>query len=265
MAGGTSAPSTPYLLQSHRPSQRGTLISHPRNPGRIAGLWYLLLVLLGPLRLIVIPSKLFVRDNAPATIANILAHERLFRLGMASDLAVTLVVVLLTLALFRLFEPVDRHLAALVVILGGVMPGTLYLVNVVNDSAVLLVAKGPAFLAAFTPPQQQALAMLLLRLHDLQNTAAETLWGAWLIPLAILTWRSRFLPRFLGIWLALNGLAYLILSLTGVLAPQYNSRLFTLFQPALFAEMAFMLWLVIKGTSPKKSAPPMVNHSVNKT
>ena len=79
------------------------------------------------------------------------------------------------------------------------MPGVLYLVNVANDAAVLLVAEGPAFLAVFTPPQQQALAMLLLRLHDLQNTAPETLWEAWLIPLGLLIDRSRFLPRLLGI------------------------------------------------------------------
>lgn len=30
------------------------------NPGRVAGLWYLLLIVLGPLRLIYIPNKLFV-------------------------------------------------------------------------------------------------------------------------------------------------------------------------------------------------------------
>jgi hypothetical protein len=37
-----------------------------RNPGRVAGLWYLLLVVIGPLRLIYIPSKLFVHGNAAA-------------------------------------------------------------------------------------------------------------------------------------------------------------------------------------------------------
>jgi hypothetical protein len=60
-------------------------------------LWYLLLVLLGPLRLIYIPSKLFVAGNASATVSNIAAHEWLFRLGMASDLAGALVLIFLTL------------------------------------------------------------------------------------------------------------------------------------------------------------------------
>ena len=34
------------------------------NPGRVAGFWYLLLVVIGPLRLIDIPSRLFVKGNA---------------------------------------------------------------------------------------------------------------------------------------------------------------------------------------------------------
>src|SRR5437773_9431026 len=61
-------------------------MSWTRNPGRVVGFWYLLLVLGGPLRLIYIPNKLFVHDNAAATASNIAAHELLFRFGMLSDL-----------------------------------------------------------------------------------------------------------------------------------------------------------------------------------
>lgn len=88
-------------------------------------------------------------------------------------------------------------------------------------------------------------------MHDHQNTAAEILWGLWLIPLALLVYRSRFLPRFLAVWLVINGLAYVVLSLTGVLLPQFQDRVFTYAQPALFGEIAIMLWLVIKGSKPQ--------------
>src|SRR2546430_15633271 len=57
-----------------------------RNPGRVVGFWYLLLVLGGPLRLIYIPNKLFVHDNAAATAGNIAAHEWLVRVGKLDDL-----------------------------------------------------------------------------------------------------------------------------------------------------------------------------------
>lgn len=61
-------------------------MSSTYNPGRVAGFWYLLLVVIGPLRLIYIPSKLFVHGDATATVNNIAAHEWLFRFGMVGDL-----------------------------------------------------------------------------------------------------------------------------------------------------------------------------------
>jgi hypothetical protein len=222
-------------------------MSSTRNPGRVAGFLYLLLVLAGPLRLIYIPNKLFVHGNAAATAGNIAAHETLFRLGIVTDLFGAVVIIFLAMALYRLFKGVDQNLAALVVILGGVMPALIYFVGVVSDSAALTLVRGADFLAVFDKPQRDALAMLFLHLRDEQNTAAEVLWGLWLIPLAILTYRSRFLPRFLGVWLAINGFAYVLLSLTGEFLPQFQDKVFLYSQPALFAEIAFMLWLLIKG------------------
>jgi hypothetical protein len=138
----------------------------------------------------------------------------------------------------------------MVVIFGGVMPALLDFVGVVSDAAALMVVRGGGFLSAFDKPQQDALALLFLRLRDHQNTAAEILWGVWLMPLALLVYRSRFLPRFLGVWLALGGFAYVILSLTGELLPQYQGKVFAYFQPAFFGELAIMLWLLIKGARP---------------
>ncbi len=226
-------------------------MSSTRNPGRVAGFLYLLLVLAGPLRLIYIPSKLFVEGNATATANNIAAHELLFRLGIVADLFCAVILIFLVLAFYRLFKGVDRNLAVLVVILGGVMPATIYFINVVTDAGALMIVRGADFLSVFDKPQRDALAMLLLNLHDHQNTAAEILWGLWLFPLAILVYRSRFLPRFLGVWLILNGFAYLVLSFTGLLLRQYQEKVFLVSQPALFAEIALMLWLLIKGATPQ--------------
>ena len=114
--------------------------------------------------------------------------------------------------------------------------------------------RGRAAGAAQRNPRIEAedmVACSVCGLHDHQNTAAETLWGAWLLPLAILVYRSRFLPRFLGVWIAVAGFAYVILSFTGVLLPQYQDKVFTISQPAFLGEVAFMLWLVIKGAKPQ--------------
>jgi len=224
------------------------------NPGRVAGLWYLLIVLLGPLRLIYIPSKLFVKGNATATVGNIAAHQWLFRAGIVSDLIGGVVLVLLVLAFYRLFRGVDQNLAVQVVIFGGIMPALLYFISVVGDIAALAITRGIDFLSVFSKPQLDALAMFLLVLRDHQYTAAEILWGVWLFPLGILIYKSRFMPRFLGIWLILGGLSYVALSLTAVMFPAYQDKVFKISQPAMFGEIALMLWLLIKGARPSSQA-----------
>jgi hypothetical protein len=236
------------------PFTEGGNMSTTNNPGRVAGLWYLLLVFIGPLRLMYIPGKLFVHGNAAATVGNIAAHEWLFRAGIVSDLVGGVVLIFLTLAFYRLFKGVDKNLAVMVVIFGGVMPALLDLVGAALDGVTLLIAHGADFLSVFNKPQQDALAFLFLKFGDEQTNAAEMLWGIWLLPLAALTYRSRFLPRFLGVWLAINGVAYVILCLTGELLPQYQSDVFNYGQPAFLAEIALTLWLVIKGARPSIDA-----------
>ena len=223
-------------------------MSSTRNPGRVAGFWYLLLCVIGPLRLMYIPSKLFVPGNATATVDNIAAHQWLFRFGIVGDLLCGVILIFLVLAFYRLFKGVDQNLAVLVVIFGGVMPALINFVGVVSDAGALMVVRGADFLSVFDKPQRDALAMLFLHLRDHQNTAAEILWGVWLLPLAVLVYRSRFLPRFLGVWLVINGV---IMSLTGILLPRYQNNVFMISQPALFGELALMLWLVIKGARPQ--------------
>jgi len=226
-------------------------MSSTHNPGRVAGFLYLLLVVLAPYRLIYIPSTLFVSGNATATASNITAHELLFRLGIVTDLLCGTILVFLSLALYRLLKGVDQSYAVLMVILGGLMPAIIDYLNVLNDAAALLLVRGADFLSVFEKPQRDGLAMLFLRLHHQEIVAAEILWGLWLFPLAILVYRSGFLPRFLGVWLTINGFAYLAMSFTGLLLPQYEDAVSNIAFPALLGEMAFMLWLVIKGARPQ--------------
>lgn len=217
---------------------------------RIAGLLFLLLVLTAPIRLVYIPATLFVSGNAGATIANIAAHETLFRFGIFADLLAGVFTLLVTLALYCLFASVDRRLTTLVVILGGIFPTAIYFFNVLNDAAVLLIARSPDFLSVFDKPQRDALAFLFLRLHGLEIGAAMVFWGLWLLPLAALILRSGFLPKFLGWLLILNGFAYLAQSVTWSLLPQFDNMVTRIAAPLQFAEVLFMLWLLIMGARP---------------
>lgn len=180
------------------------------NPGRRVGLLYLLLPTAAPLRLIYIPAKLFVAGDAAATANNITTCETLFRSGMVAELFAGVAGLFLTLAFYGLFSRVNRRLAVLVVILGGVLPAAMYFANVWTDAAALTLARGGGglltasgrnVLSAFDESQRQALMMFFLHLHNQVINAAQIFWGLWLLPLALLIYRSRFLPGFVAVWL----------------------------------------------------------------
>jgi hypothetical protein len=97
------------------------------------------------------------------------------------------------------------------------------------------------------------LAILLLKIGDYGALAQEVFWGLWLFPLGFLTYRSNFLPRFLGVWLIINGCAYLVLSFVSILLPQHKDTVFTFAIPAMLAEVVFMLWLLIMGARAAKN------------
>jgi hypothetical protein len=196
-----------------------------------------------------VPSKLIVHGNAAATANNIAASETLFRLGIAAQLIGSAGFIFVALALYDLLKGVNRRHASLMVTLIVVSIPIAFL-NELNSIAALVLVRGADFLSIFEKPQREALAMLFLNLHGQGIVVAEIFWGLWLFPLALLVYRSRFLPRFLGVWLALAGFAWVILSLTGILLPQYYDKVFTFTQPAVFGEIGFMLWLLIKGATP---------------
>ena len=227
---------------------------------RIAGFLYLLLVLSAPLRLIYIPSTLFVHGDAAATAGNIVAHELLFRFGIVADLFSGAIGIFIMLALYRLFKGVDQSLAVMMVIL-GVMPDAIYFFNVLNDFAALILVRGSTYLSVFDKPQRDAMAMLFLSLHEQVIVAAEIFWGLWLFPLALLVYRSRFVPRFLGIWLVVNGFAYLVLSATGLLLPHYMDVVSNIAFPAQLGEVALVLWLLIMGAKLRPSTAPVAQTS----
>ncbi len=224
-----------------------------KKNARVAGFLYLLL-LGAPLRLVYIPSTLFVSGNATATANNIAAHELLFRLGIVGDLLTGTFSILLLLALYRLLKGVDQGLAVLMVILGTLMSTPIYFLNTLNDVAALLFARGGDFLSVFDKPQRDALAMLFLRLHYHGVLVNEIFWGLWLFPFGLLVYRSRFLPRILGVWLIINGFAYLATSFTGLLLPQYERMVSKIAFPAMFGELAIILWLMILGAKEQPSA-----------
>jgi hypothetical protein len=122
------------------------------------------------------------------------------------------------------------------VILGSLMQTPAYVINTATDAAALLLVHS-----------DPAMAMLFLRLHHDLDVANAIFAGVWLIPFGLLVYRSRFLPRFLGVWLILGCFGWLAFCVAGILFPGSEDKVFSYGQPVFFGEVVTMFWLVIVG------------------
>lgn len=223
------------------------------NSGRLAGLLYVLASIPGFFALMYVPSKLIVHGNPAATASNIAASETLFRLGIAADLAGQALFIFVALALYELLKGVnERHALYMLILILTAIP--IAFLNEVNALAALALVRGADFLSVFDKPQRDAMAMLFLHLHGSGFEVAEIFWGLWLFPLGLLVYRSRFLPRILGVLLMIACFAYLANSVTALVLPRYERMVSRWMSPLQLAEVVFMLWLLIVGAKPKPLA-----------
>lgn len=224
-----------------------------RRKAALAGSLYLLLVLVAPVRLVYVQNELFVPGDVAATMAHIAAHPGLFRLGILGDLFCATLEVFLTLALFQLFRAVDRRAAVLMAVL-GLMPVPLYFFNVFNDVAIAYLVLGDGAAAGAGNTTTALLVGLAGELHDTGVHVLQIFWSAWLFPLALLAYRSRRVPRFIALWLGINGVAYLALSLAGLVAPTILGAVSILVLPAQLGEVVFTACLLcIAVFSPRRA------------
>src|SRR6266513_5839977 len=156
-------------------------MSSTKNPGRFAGLLYVLMSILGFFAMAYVPSKLIVHGNATATANNISASETLFRLGIAGELIGQAGFIFVALALYDLLKGVSPRHASLMVLLIVVSVPIAFL-NELNAIAALVLVRGADFLSIFEKPQRDALAMLFLNLHGYGFDIAGLFWGRWLFP-----------------------------------------------------------------------------------
>ena len=174
-----------------------------KKTARLAGALYLVNGMAGFFGIVYVPGKLIVTGNTVATANNILASERLFRLGIVSELICAAEFIYLVWVLYRLFGGVSKTHASLMVIWGlAFIP--VMVVNVLSEIAALILLRGADFLSVISQMNREALAMLFLDLHR-YGYIVGWIFGPWLFHLGVLIYRSGFVPRFLGVLLMAAG------------------------------------------------------------
>jgi len=216
----------------------------PRAKARLAGVFEALEGLTSAFGQVNVLGSLIVVGNATATAANILKHETLFRLGFASSLIGVVFHLGWAFLFYQLFRPVNRSVsfcAVLVILVGCAIQAVAALLYL----APLLVLTAGSSLSALTQPQLQALAYMFLKLNGLAFDSYLVFFGLWCVLTGYLIFRSSFLPRILGVLLAIDGLGWMTF-----MSPPLGHYLFPAIAVASgLAEIPLQLWLLIFGVN----------------
>lgn len=219
---------------------------------RRAGLLWLMAMLTGGTALVYVRSHVYVPGDAAATASAILADVPRFRVAIVGALLSQLAMLFLALELYRVFAPVQRVLAR-VLLVSMVISVTLACANQLPNLVALLLLGPEPTLHVVPQAQRETLVWLLLRV---QNGAGQGLleifWTPFYVALGLIVLRTRALPRVLGVLLVLMGAGFALNILDKFLVPQ--------FQPAVFTQVAMglgalggiptMLWLLVRGSPP---------------
>ena len=181
----------------------------PKAKARLVGGLLLITIVAGVFAQGVIGGALIVSGDASTTAANILAHERLYRLAFAIFLIEMACQITMTVLFYELLKPVSRTASATAAAF-GLIGCTIKTLSRLFFFAPLLVLGGANYLSVFDPKQLQALALLFLRVNYTAETIAMVFFGLYALVKSYLVFNSTFLPRLLGVLSAVGGLGWLI-------------------------------------------------------
>jgi len=214
-----------------------------RKAAIIAGIAIFLMVLCAPFAEVYVYPKLVVHGNASATTHNILAHKGLFVGAVYAYLVTNLCDIIAAWALYILLRPVNKYLSLLTAFF-RLSYAFIALMALMNLTTVYRLLTDANYSAVFTPVQLQAQVMLLLNTFRYNFHFGLVIFGLHMVMLGYLIWRAGYIPKIMGVFVALSGLGYLATSSQPYLWPDANIN-FAVY--TFYGELIFMLWLLIWG------------------
>ncbi len=214
-----------------------------RKAAKVVGLVYLL----------VIPPAIF--GEAAATALNLTAHERLFRLGTASNLAAFALDIVLFTALYVVLRPVSRNLALLAAF-WGLIETAILVVATLNDLEALRIVSGADGLRAFEADRLQALARLSLGAHGATYNVGLVFAGLRSTLFAFLWFKSGFIPRTLAAWGVFSSLLMGTCAYAFIIFPELRQIVSVVYYggPIFIFELTMGLWLLFRELKPGGTA-----------
>lgn len=219
-----------------------------RNAARVAGALYLVITIAAIVAHFYIPSELIVPGDAATTAGNILASQSLFRIGIGSEFVVLLSEIVLSVILYRLFRSVNK-LLSLTAAVSRLAMTTIHGINLLNYFFVLLLLTNTDYRMVFATDQVHALVSLFLDAYHYGFTIGIAFLTIHVFLLGYLIVKSGYVPRILGVLFILAGVGYFIDSFGVLLFTNYTTTPVFVALPIAVAEIAFPLWLLVKGVN----------------
>ena len=205
--------------------------SSVRKASIIAGAGLLLMSVLSGIGYLVAVKGLTTPGNATRTAEKLAAHKDLFRFGIVSLFLVAALDVVVAWALYRVFTPVSEAISKLAAVLRIAYAGIF----------VIAISRLVGVLGLLGTNQQPA--AVLGRINSFTNIwdAGLVLFGLHLLVIAYLAYRSGYVPKVLGVLLAVAGLGYLFDSLSAALTHGSSTPVSSF---TFVGEFLLALWLV---------------------
>lgn len=222
---------------------------------RLAGLLYLIAMATGLFAEFYVhfPSSLIVSGDAAKTASNIMAHERLYRIGIANNILTFAIDVALIWALYILLKPVNRNLALLAVFF-RMTETTMACAAIVNSYVAMQFISDAGQLTAFDSNQIQALSIM----HDtyaLTFIVVAIFLGLGSTIFNYLLFKSRYIPKLLGAWGIFSSLLLLISQFAIIIFPEVEKTIIpACYGPIAVDEIVLGFWLLFKGANIPKIA-----------
>jgi hypothetical protein len=210
---------------------RGTACQSVRQAGFVAGIGYLLLSVLAGFGNYGVVQRLVTPGNAATTVKTIMDSKGLFLIGIGSLAAVVVLDVIVAFALLKFFNPVSTHFSQLAAGLRLVY-AAVFAVAIAHLAGVLTV------LGNANQAQQGIDAF-----NTIWNTGLA-LFGLHLLVIGYLAYKSGYVPRWLGIVVAIAGFGYLFDGCATALSLGLTTKVASI---TFIGEVALLVWLLIKG------------------
>ncbi|MBI1748875.1 MAG: DUF4386 domain-containing protein [Acidobacteria bacterium] len=233
-----------------------TIEESQRKAARVVGFAYLFAMVIAVFAESYVGGQLIVFDNAAETARNIMAHELLFRLGIASSLIIVVSDVALIAALYVILKRVNKNLAVFAAFL-RLMQTAVYAVTTLNYLDVLRLLSGAGYLQAVGTDHLQALARLSIGSYGAGLNVAFVFLGLGSTVFGYLWFKSNYIAKALAVLGVCGSLLLAAGSFAIIIFPSLAKILSLAYMmPLGVFEITMGFWLLFKGLRPSGVAEP---------